>query len=120
MTLLTEAIDLLLSGKVLTAPLSSARGRLVRLLALPIEAEPQRWAIDSVNSEDTEVLQPDRITRVERVYQALQDFEDRVGRDGLAIAVSKHRYGRLFPHGSSLSWKLGTNTGHTQDERDSS
>ncbi len=87
-----EAIDLLMSGRTLRVKGAEA---LVRLVVLPPEAEPDRYQLEIHNQQPR---------RFQRVYQALRAFERLVGRNGLARAISEHRYAHLFPQGSSLSW----------------
>ncbi len=87
-----EAIDLLVSGRTLSVKGAEA---LVRLVALPPEAEPDRYQLEVFNQKPR---------RFKRVYQALRSFERLVGRNGLARAISEHRYAHLFPIGSSLNW----------------
>lgn len=87
-----EAIDLLMSGRTLSVKGAEA---LVRLVVLPPDAEPDRYQLEVYNQQPR---------RFKRVYQALRAFERLVGRNGLARAISEHRYAHLFPLGSSLSW----------------
>jgi hypothetical protein len=89
-----EAIDLLMSGRTL-----SVKGvkTPVRLVVLPPEAEPDRYQLEVYNQQPRQF---------QRVYQALRAFERLVGRNGLARAISEHRYAHLFPQGSSLSWDI--------------
>ena len=88
-----EAIDLLMAGRTLSVKGAEA---LVRLVVLPPEAEPDRYQLEVINQQPRQFR---------RVYQALRAFERMVGRNGLAQAISEHRYGYLFPLGSSLSWR---------------
>ena len=87
-----EAIDLLMSGRTLSVKGAEA---LVRLVVLPPDAEPDRYQLEVYNQQPR---------RFKRVYPALRAFERLVGRNGLARAISAHRYAHLFPLGSSLSW----------------
>ena len=87
-----EAIDLLMSGRTLSVKGAEA---IVRLVVLPPDAEPDRYQLEVLDQQPR---------RFKRVYQALRAFERLVGRNGLARAISEHRYAHLFPLGSSLSW----------------
>ncbi len=103
-----EAIDLLMSGRTLSVKGAEA---LVRLVVLPPEAEPDRYQLEVYNQQPR---------RFKRVYQALRAFERLVGRNGLARAISEHRYAHLFPQGSSLSWDIVPLSGWVARARQSS
>ena len=81
-----------MSGRTLKVKGAEA---IVRLVVLPPEAEPDRYQLEVLDQQPR---------RFKRVYQALRAFERLVGRNGLARAISEHRYAHLFPLGSSLSW----------------
>ena len=101
-----EAIDLLVSRRTLSVKGAEA---IVRLVVLPPEAEPDRYQLEVYNQQPR---------RFERVYQALRAFERLVGRNGLARAISEHRYAHLFPQGSSLSWSSIPLSGWVSRSRD--
>ena len=101
-----EAIDLLMSGRTLSVKGAEA---IVRLVVLPPDAEPDRYQLEVYNQQPR---------RFKRVYQALRAFERLVGRNGLARAISEHRYAHLFPLGSSLSWDSVPLSGWVSRPRD--
>ncbi len=93
-----EAIDLLTSGRVLQALSPAGQSTeltTVQLVALPPEAEPDRYELVVADAHGP---------RFSRAYHAIRAFERMVGRTGLAHAIAAQRYAHFFPNGSSLSW----------------